>query len=105
MKLVSWICNNLGVDIPFHILRFFPSYRYPGNEETPQQLLEELWQAARDSGMRYVYLGNAPGHKFEDTHCPNCGKIVIARLGFELTSMSLKGKRCAFCGTELNIEV
>jgi pyruvate formate lyase activating enzyme len=105
LKLTNWICDNLGAEIPFHILRFFPSYRYPGDEATPQKLLEELWQAAKDSGLRYVYLGNAPGHKFEDTTCPKCGKTVIERLGFELTSMHLDGNRCAFCSNELNVLV
>jgi len=103
IKLVNWVRDNLGADVPFHILRFFPSYRYDGEATTPQALLEEFWQVANDAGLNYVYLGNAPGHKYENTRCPFCGNAVIERFGFEVAKMHLNGKKCKFCGKELNI--
>ncbi|MDD1775930.1 MAG: AmmeMemoRadiSam system radical SAM enzyme [Candidatus Methanomethylicus sp.] len=102
-KLLNWILDNLGPDTPLHLLRFFSSYRYEGTETTQPSLLEEYWQMASDAGFHYVYLGNAPGHKYENTRCPSCGKMVIERFGFEVAKIHLTGKRCAFCGHEINI--
>lgn len=102
-KLVRWIVENLGDETPFHILRFFPSYRYDGERPPGEAVLERLWEAARAEGLKYVYLGNVPGHKYENTYCPSCGRIVISRIGFEVTSIKLKGDRCAYCGKKINV--
>lgn len=104
-KLVRWIADNLGDETPFHILRFFPSYRYNGPESPAEGVLEELWNLARLEGLKYVYLGNVPGHRYENTYCPSCGKLVIGRIGFQVTSLRLKGDACAHCGSRINVKV
>ncbi|NPB01276.1 MAG: AmmeMemoRadiSam system radical SAM enzyme, partial [Crenarchaeota archaeon] len=53
---------------------------------------------------RYVYIGNVPGHPLEHTYCPNCGKIVIKRYGFDILEVNLtEDNRCIYCGTKINI--
>jgi len=49
--------------------------------------------------LHYVYTGNVPGLAGENTTCPKCSKVVVARRGFELEEMHLKAGRCVFCGT------
>jgi pyruvate formate lyase activating enzyme len=105
MKLVKWIVDELGDDTPFHILRFFASYNYDGPETTPTPYLEELWKLSKEAGLKYVYLGNVMNPKYENTYCPQCGRVIIDRLGFEVASIHLKGKNCAFCGKEINVLV
>lgn len=102
-KLVRWILDNLGDDIPLHILRFFPNYLYTSRPPPPVSFLEELWKISKSEGLKYVYLGNVPGHKFEHTYCPKCNNILIERFGFEVLQIRLDGKLCAFCGEEINI--
>ncbi len=54
--------------------------------------------------MNYVYLGNVPGHPLEHTYCPECGQIVVERLGFDITGWHLdKESRCTRCGNEIPI--
>ena len=45
---------------------------------------------AREVGMRYVYIGNVPGHDGENTRCYECGELLIKRNGFEVVDMGLK---------------
>jgi len=104
-KLVRWIVDNLGDETPFHILRFFPSYRYEGRGSPEEGLLEGLWSLAKQEGLKYVYLGNVPGHKYENTYCPSCGGLVIGRIGFQVTSLRLKGTSCAHCGGKINLRI
>jgi len=103
LKLVRWIIDNLGSDVPLHILRFFPSYLYTSRPPPPVSFLEELWKISKSEGLKYVYLGNVPGHKYENTYCPRCNNLLIERFGFEVGSIRLKGRRCAFCDEEINV--
>lgn len=104
-KLAKWISETLGDDIPFHILRFFSSYKYEGPENTPPGRLVELWKLAKSLGLKHVYLGNFMDERYSNTSCPRCGKTVVDRVGFTVSSMNLKGSHCAFCGESLNIVV
>jgi pyruvate formate lyase activating enzyme len=104
-KLVRWILERLGEDVPFHILRFFSSYKYQGSDHIDLKRLVELWKLAKRLGMKYVYLGNVIDEQYSNTHCPKCGKVVIDRVGFSVISMNLNGNRCAFCGESLNLVV
>ncbi len=103
-KLVRWIHDNLGPDIPIHFLRFHPDYKLMHLPWTPVKTLEKHWEIAKEEGMRYVYIGNVPGHPYESTYCPECGKLVVGRYGFDITQWNLDEKnRCRFCGYPVNI--
>lgn len=103
--LVDWIVEELGPDTPFHILRFFSSYKYTGSDSTPLGRLVELWKDAKSLGLKYVYLGNVMDERYGNTLCPRCGKTVIGRVGMGVASTNLKGDRCAFCGEKIHLVV
>ena len=103
-KLVRWVRDNLGKDIPFHILRFFPTYKVLDLPETPLKILEKAYEIAKKEGLEFVYLGNVPGEK-ENTYCPKCGELLIERFGLSATSINLKGDRCPKCGTKIPIVI
>jgi len=98
--LVTWILNNLGSEIPLHIIRFFPNYKMCDLEPTPVSKLEDFAKEAKKIGLRYVYIGNVPGHELENTYCPDCGYLLIERLGFRVRS-NLREKLCPGCGRKL----
>jgi pyruvate formate lyase activating enzyme len=104
-KLVKWIVERLGEDVPFHILRFFSSYKYEDPDQIRPNRLVELWKLAKSLGMKYVYLGNVMDGRYSNTYCPKCGKVAIDRVGFSVSSVNLNGNRCAFCGESLNLVV
>ncbi|UCE43583.1 MAG: AmmeMemoRadiSam system radical SAM enzyme, partial [Candidatus Bathyarchaeota archaeon] len=72
-KLAEWVRDNLGKDTVFHLLRFHPNYQTTDIPSTPLRTLEGAYDMAKEAGLNYVYMGNVPGHRCENTYCPSCG--------------------------------
>jgi pyruvate formate lyase activating enzyme len=103
-RLARWVNDNLGPDTPIHFLRFHPDYKMMEFPSTPVATLERHYEAAKKEGLRYVYIGNVPGHPAENTYCPGCGKMLIERTGYEMGAYNLDDKnRCKFCGYQTPI--
>jgi pyruvate formate lyase activating enzyme len=99
--LARWIRANLGVDVPVHFTRFHPQYLLKNLPPTPVKTLERAKEIADAEGLRYVYLGNVPGHSAESTYCPGCGRAVIGRLGYTIQSIDIEKGACGHCGHEI----
>ena len=97
-QMASWIKDNLGQETPLHFGRFWPQYKLADLEPTPVSTLEAARSAAISSGLQYVYIGNVPGHKAENTYCPKCARIVIGRAGYSIQENNLNFGKCKFCG-------
>lgn len=98
-KLSRWVYDNLGPDTPIHFLRFHPDYKLMDLPWTPIETLEKHYEIAKKVGLRYVYIGNVPGHPAESTYCPACGNILIKRFSYDILEYNLdKDNRCIFCG-------
>ena len=103
-RLSSWVYDNLGPDTPIHFLRFHPDYKMMNLPATPVGTLVKHHAVAKEVGLNYVYLGNVPGHPLEHTYCPECGKVVVERLGFDITGWHMDDQnRCKHCGNEIPI--
>lgn len=100
-KMAQWILKEIGPDTPLHFSQFHPMYLIKNLPPTPVSTLEKLRQTAIQEGLRYVYLGNIPGHEGENTYCPKCKKIIIQRFGFEIKKIEMKGSQCKFCQTPI----
>ena len=96
-RMCGWILGNLGQDRPLHLLRFFPHYRLDRLPPTPVSTLERLRELAIEEGMRYVYLGNVPGHPGTNTYCHNCGRLLVERRGYLIPAFHIVEGRCRFC--------
>ncbi|MFP3401659.1 MAG: AmmeMemoRadiSam system radical SAM enzyme [Nitrososphaeria archaeon] len=103
-RLARWVADNLGPDTPMHFLRFHPDYLMSGVPPTPVEALERHREAAMQEGIRYAYVGNVPGHEYEHTYCPGCGRPVIRRSGFDIIGWDLdEENRCRYCGQKIPI--
>jgi len=100
-EMCAWIRENLGDEVPLHFSRFMPSYKLMNLPPTPTEKLEEAYNIAKGVGLKYVYIGNVPGHQGENTYCPNCGKIVVKRMGYQLLENNIKDGKCEFCGYKI----
>jgi pyruvate formate lyase activating enzyme len=100
-RMCRWIKDNAGADTPVHFTRFFPDYKLKSVPPTPVASLVRAYGIAKAAGLRYVYVGNVPGHPLENTVCPKCGKTVIERQGFQIVKDGLRKGACPFCGERL----
>ena len=95
----------MGEEVPIHFSRFYPSYKLKDVPSTPVEILERAREIARNEGLKYVYVGNVPGHRFESTFCQNCGNVAIKRFGFTILKFNLdKNLRCVKCGGKVLIK-
>jgi pyruvate formate lyase activating enzyme len=59
--------------------------------------LERCRDTALAEGLKFVYLGNVPGHPGEHTYCPGCGKVLIRRMGMAVVENRLRAGACPDC--------
>lgn len=96
-ELTSFIVRELGIDTPWHVSRFFPTYRLLDRPPTPVSTLHRAREIGRQAGLRYVYEGNTPGGEGENTRCPACSELIIERHGFAVASNRLTDGHCPTC--------
>jgi len=102
--LVKFMAEEVGVEVPLHFTRFFPQYQMQQLPPTEIRFLKKAYKLAKESGMKYVYIGNAPTVGGENTYCPECGEEVIKRDGFSvLDDQVLKSRVCPKCKAKLDI--
>ncbi|MGQ9543249.1 MAG: AmmeMemoRadiSam system radical SAM enzyme [Candidatus Bathyarchaeia archaeon] len=93
-----------GPKVPLHFTRFYPNYRMLDVEATPVKTLEKAHSIARREGVNYVYLGNCPGHRYENTYCAKCGELLIRRHIFDIVEYRLGvNNTCPACGQDIPI--
>ena len=100
-KLTEFIVTKAGPDVPWHISRFHPQYKYLDSVATPLSSLERACEIGISAGLRYVYLGNVPGAKSESTFCYKCGRLLIERMGYHIAANHIKDSCCPECGTRI----
>ena len=100
--IAQFIAGELGVETPWHVSRFHPDYEMQDRGATPASALQRAYELGREAGLRYVYVGNMPGARLEDTACPGCGQTAIGRQGFQVTQRNTVDGRCGRCGTVID---
>ncbi len=100
-RMADWLCANGMQDCPLHFSRFVPLYKLTQLPLTPVSTLENARETAMKAGMRYVYIGNVPGHEAENTVCPGCKSIVVERKGFTVVRNDIAKGKCKKCGTPI----
>ncbi len=100
-KLAEFIVNEVGADVPWHISRFSPQYKYLDSSPTPVKALERAEQIGKEAGLHYVYMGNVPGSKSENTFCYSCGRVLIERIGYQILANHITNNCCPDCGTKI----
>ena len=96
--MCEWLVDNGFKNIPLHFSRFHPTYKMNNLPITPLETLIKARDIARNCGIEYVYLGNAPYAGEENTLCPICNHMLIEREGFRIIENNLRNRRCPECG-------
>ena len=88
-------------DLPWHLLRYTPTYRRSGDRPTTPEALAEAVEIGRDAGLKHVYVERALGEAGPATSCPSCGTTVVERAVWGAVRSHLSGGACPTCGTSV----
>jgi len=97
-QTARWVKNEVGDHVPVHFSRFQPMYLLKNLPPTPVSTLELAREIALEEGLKFVYVGNVPGHEGENTFCPACGRKIIGRFGYRIENMDIVEGKCRYCG-------
>jgi len=100
-QLAAFIAESLGPDTPWHISRFHPTYKLTDRPATPAESIHAARQIGLEAGLRYVYCGNLPGDKGENTTCYSCGESLVERWGYQISKNVAADGKCQQCATEI----
>lgn len=82
--------------IPWHVSRFYPTYKMLDTHGTPVETLRKACEIGRQKGLKYVYQGNIPGEG-ENTYCPYCDTLLIERFGYQVRQYNIEKEMCPEC--------
>lgn len=99
--IADFIVANLGIDTPWHVSQFHPTYKLTDRPRTPVATLRRARDIGLAAGLRYVYEGNVPGEGGENTSCPSCSSLLIKRYGYIIESDRISNGACPDCGTAI----
>lgn len=104
-QLCRWVITKLGPDTPLHFSQFYPMYKMSHVQPTPISTLVRTREIALNEGLNYIYIGNVPGEKGENTYCPKCKTLLVERYGVQLTNWNLTEEmQCPKCNTPIPIK-
>lgn len=99
-RVLAELRNDLaaaGVKV-WHLSRFYPAGTMRDEPPTGEQfLLDALHRVGKE--IPYLYGGNSRIMEYQQTLCPRCGSLCIARNGG--VSLHARGGSCPRCGEEV----
>ena len=101
LRQIAGFIAGLNCDIPWHISRFYPQYKYIDSPPTSGKALQRTYEIAKKVGLHYVYIGNFPTAKGENTYCPGCKKALIERSGYTITFNAIEDGACPQCAQKI----
>jgi len=96
-QLAGFIAGELGVETPWHVSRYYPSYKFGRVAATPPETIRKIVEVGRSAGLYYVYEGNL--HRETSTYCPKCGELVLSRGSYFVNHNKITdNSKCPGCG-------
>lgn len=101
-EMCDWLVDNGLREYPLHFSRFHPMYKLTQLPSTPVNVLNKAYEIAKKAGIKYVYIGNVPGSKAQNTHCPRCDNILIERKGYFILQNNIENGMCKLCNEKIS---
>lgn len=102
LRKIARFIKNIDPGIPWHVTRFYPTYKLLDQPPTPVETLRRAREIGLEEGLRYVYEGNVPGESGENTFCYQCGEELIDRVGMAMRFNKLRDRKCPKCGASID---
>ena len=100
-KIATFIHDELGSEVPWHISAFYPTYKMLDLPRTPVDTLRRAKRIGLDASLKHIYIGNVPGEG-ENTSCPQCGETLIKRSSYQIVDNLLVDGKCSTCQFTVN---
>jgi pyruvate formate lyase activating enzyme len=92
---------SLGPETPWHISRFWPTYKLTDAPPTPVRSVQHAREIGLEEGLQFVYTGNLPGDEGEKTYCPICKAVLIDRAGYTIRRNNITRGECPECAHKM----
>jgi pyruvate formate lyase activating enzyme len=102
LREIATFLHSVGPEIPWHVSQFYPAYKMLDRPVTPVATLRRAVEIGKAAGLRYVYVGNVPGERGEDTCCYACKTLLIERYGYYIRSNLVRESACPHCGAKID---
>ena len=102
LKAIAEFVYSVGVEVPWHVSQFYPAHKMLDRPVTPLETLRRAGDIGRAAGLRYVYEGNVPGEKGENTYCYQCDSLLIDRYGIYIRANLIRDGSCPDCGASID---
>ncbi len=102
-EMAHFVADELGVDVPWHISRFFPGYKMNEVPPTPFDTLHKAVEAGKDAGLNYIYVGNVPASADQNTICPTCDTVLIERKVYHVLDYKVLNGICPSCHSPIAV--
>jgi pyruvate formate lyase activating enzyme len=93
---IATFLADVGVEIPWHVSRFYPTYELIDLPPTPRERISKAREIGLKAGLRYIYQGNLRGDG-ENTYCYSCGELLIERYGYQIVKNQIVDSTCPRC--------
>ncbi len=100
-QMCDWILNTVGDEVPVHFTAFHPDFRMTDRGRTEHETLIRAFNIARETGLKYAYVGNVQDVARQSTYCPACHELLIERDWHQIGRYALDGNRCNHCGHQI----
>lgn len=104
LAAIAEFLASVSPEIPWHVTAFHPDYQMTDPPRTSAATLLRAAELGKQAGLHFVYAGNLPGQvkDLENTNCPSCGRLLVARFGFQVLQNKLaEDGRCPSCQTRV----
>ncbi len=96
-RMCEWILTNLGDEVPVHFTAFHPDFKMLDKPRTPHTTLTKARSIAKETGIKYCYVGNVHDIDGQTTFCPGCHRKLITRDWHSLINYSISDGKCGYC--------
>jgi pyruvate formate lyase activating enzyme len=100
IHVLSDFIAGIDPDIPLHLSRYFPHHTFSA-PPTPEDTMMRAYSIAREN-LNYVYVGNMKTDHGQDSFCPRCESMLVARSGYTTKTIGITDNHCASCGADIH---
>ena len=97
VRAIAEFIASVDPMMPWHVSRFHPDYKMLDRDPTAVSAIVGAMETGRKAGLKFIYAGNIPGDGNENTVCPQCGTLLIKRLGYARPQLFLQKGLCPKC--------